>query len=884
MSQNGFTFVKEREGISEFVLDANGLKVLLAPNKASEVATVMIVYHVGSRNEAVGYTGSTHFLEHMMFKGSKNFGNYAEVLTPLGGDYNATTSYDRTNYFAKVPRRHLKQLIAMEADRMRNLKLRREDRDSEMTVVRNEFERGQNSPYSVLYEELGACAFRAHPYHHPIIGWLSDVENVPLERMQAFYDQFYWPNNATIMVTGAFTIEEALGMIMESFGSIPSSPAPIPVMYTVEPPQEGERRVTVERTSTEPGMVLVGYRVPGTTHADSAALAVIADILGGSSSKASRFYAALIKSGKAVEAFVSGNELKDEFLFRAGAIVHPEGNLAELEQALLSEMDRLCHEPVSEEELSRVKKAYRKRVLFATDNQMSFLSSLCEAEAAGNWEDFLDNTARYEAVTAEMVQAAAKRYFVRKNRTVGAFTPIQPGQSNQSSQSGQADTDQPEAAVTASEDKAAGGFTYEGATVTKVYPNGMKVQVLTMESARTVGISLSMLGGDTHSPAEKPLTATLTAMMLNRGAKHASATEMAAMLEEMGASISFSCDEFRVGSRGKVVPEDLGVYIALLGDCVRNPLFPESELEQVKALLGSNLSQSLSDTGSLASGELSRRIYAAGTPYHQLKVEDLLANLDGTTVEDLKQFHASHYTPKSVLITIAGNIAPEAAFHAVELALGSWQGGEAPAMTVPPQSEETVKSAGGKHVVFVPEMTSCDIRIGRYAPVRMGTPEFFVAKLANDALGENTLSARLGLSIRVKHGLTYGISSHFEGALLGNGGWMVELTVHPDNVNRAIELVNAEIERYLAEGVSQEELDRWVENVVGGFQVSLDNPLAVASTLNRYTFYLGDGGARYMDELPAGYRKVTVEAVNDYARRMFKPEALTTVVAGTVRT
>ena len=201
----GFDLVREREGISQFSLKANGLKVLLVPNHTSQVATVMLVYHVGSRNEAVGYTGSTHFLEHMMFKGSKNFGNYAEVLTPLGGDYNATTSYDRTNYFAKVPKQHLRLVLALEADRMRNLKLRKEDRDSEMTVVRNEFENGKNSPFSVLIEEVGAAAFHAHPYHHPIIGWLSDVENVPLERMQAFYDQFYWPNNATVSACSVTT-------------------------------------------------------------------------------------------------------------------------------------------------------------------------------------------------------------------------------------------------------------------------------------------------------------------------------------------------------------------------------------------------------------------------------------------------------------------------------------------------------------------------------------------------------------------------------------------------------------------------------------------------------------------------------------------------------
>jgi zinc protease len=183
----------------------------------------MTVYRVGSRNEAVGYTGSTHFLEHMMFKGTDRFPNFDGVLTPLGADYNATTSYDRTNYFAKVPTEHVGTVIALEADRMRNLNLRQDHRNSEMTVVRNEFENGKNSPFSVLIEQLGATAFDAHPYHHPIIGWLSDVENVPLARLKAFYDEFYWPNNATVMVTGNYgTDADVLKTITDEFGAIPA--------------------------------------------------------------------------------------------------------------------------------------------------------------------------------------------------------------------------------------------------------------------------------------------------------------------------------------------------------------------------------------------------------------------------------------------------------------------------------------------------------------------------------------------------------------------------------------------------------------------------------------------------------------------------------------
>lgn len=873
----GFDLVREREGISQFSLKANGLKVLLVPNHTSQVATVMLVYHVGSRNEAVGYTGSTHFLEHMMFKGSKNFGNYAEVLTPLGGDYNATTSYDRTNYFAKVPKQHLRLVLALEADRMRNLKLRKEDRDSEMTVVRNEFENGKNSPFSVLIEEVGAAAFRAHPYHHPIIGWLSDVENVPLERMQAFYDQFYWPNNATLMITGNFDPAEALAMVAEEFGKIPTSPHAIPSMYTVEPAQEGERRVNLERISTEPPMVLVGHRVPGAAHEDSPALAVIADLLGSSSRKASRLYRALVASGMAVEAFAESNGQMDEFLFYMGAFVNPQGEqeAAAVEAALLAQCEKLKDELVSDDELKRVKKAHRKSALLSTDNQMAFLSALCEAEATGNWENFLDNRNKYEAVTAEQVREVARRYFQRKNRTVGVFAPLSDDRKGSEAEAAAVPAAQPVDSAAAAEADAS-AFSYEAATVTRVFDNGMTVQVLPMEGATTVGVALRMTAGDHYAPAGKPLVPTLTAMMLNRGAKHATALEMAEMLEEMGASIGFDTDKFALKSAGKVVADDLGVYIALLGDCVRNPLFPAAEFEQVKAMVHAHVAQSLSDTDTLSAVALSQKLFPEGSPYYEESLDKVLAGLDAITLEDLKAFHGAVYTPKSVVMTITGNTTPEAAFKPVELALGSWQGGEAPSIAVPAVAAVEAE----KVVVHVPEMTSVAIKIGRVLPTRIGTDDYFVAKMANDALGENTLSARLGLAVRVKHGLTYGISSHFDGAAWGNGAWLIGLTVNPKNVDRALGVVNDVLNQFVAEGVTAEELAKWVENMVGGFQVSLDNPLAVARTMNNYTFI--GLGPKYMDILPAGFRAVTVEAVNAYIKANFDPSKLVTVVVGTV--
>lgn len=876
LSALGLTLIKERGGISEYKLDANGLKILLIPNQSSQAATVMIVYRVGSRNEAVGYTGSTHFLEHMMFKGTDRFPNFDGVLTPLGADYNATTSYDRTNYFAKVPTEHVGKVIALEADRMRNLNLRQDHRDAEMTVVRNEFENGKNSPFSVLIEQLGATAFDAHPYHHPIIGWLSDVENVPLARLKAFYDEFYWPNNATLMVTGNYgTDESVLKTITDEFGVIPPSPHPINDVYTVEAPQLGERRFVIEQESTDPAVVVMGFRVPGAAHKDSAALAVIAGILGSSSRMASRLYQSLVESGLAIEAFNWPNTQRDEYLFRIGAIPTPGTSLEKLEEALMAELNKLARETVSAEELAKVKKASRKSRLLASDSQMALVSNICELEVASSWEMHLDYDALIEAVTAEDVCAVASRYFVKKNRTTGHFLPQSSVQDNapenDENQSSQGET------LAAQPDAPKASFT--AGLVEKVLDNGFKIQVLPLPGAGTVGVSFKLKAGDHFAPSDKLLVPTLVAEMLTKGAKHLNLSQMAAILEEMGTRIAFGTDKLAVSTSGKLVGEDFAAYIKILADCVKNPLFPEAQLAQVKEQMRANLMQGLSDTDSIANVTMSQKLFAEGSFHREHSAEELLASLDAITVDDLKAFHKAYYGPHTAIITVTGDVQADSAMQAIEHVFRKWESGGADTSIViapatAPVGAEVVR-------VSVPAKTSVSIKTGLPLPAKIGTAEYFVAKLANDALGENTLSARLGLVVREKHGLTYGIRSYFEGAQYGDGLWQIGLTVNPANIDKALSLVDDVVKQYLAEGISEQELKTWAQNTVGGFQIALDNPLAIARTLNNYSF-LGLP-TDYMDTLAASYNGVTQEAVNDYIRKNFDPSKMLTVVVGTFK-
>ena len=289
-------------GVEEYQLDGNGLTVLIAADHSAPVVTFQVTYRVGSRNEVTGTTGATHILEHLMFKGSDAYndpkGNsIKQYLERVGGQFNANTAVDRTNYFATLGRDDLEGYVAIEADRMRHLWLHEADRQAEMTVVRNEYERGKNDPNNALMEEVTAAAYVALPYHHPMIGWKSDIEHVPIEKLREFYDTFYWPNNATVTVVGDVQTQAALALVKKYYGAYRIRRAPIPAIYTEEPPQTGPRRVILTRPG-ELGTVVIAHKVPNGRDADEPALEMLDAIL--SSCKSARLYRALVDRGLAL--------------------------------------------------------------------------------------------------------------------------------------------------------------------------------------------------------------------------------------------------------------------------------------------------------------------------------------------------------------------------------------------------------------------------------------------------------------------------------------------------------------------------------------------------------------------------------------------------------
>ena len=420
-----FNQIKKSGGITEYQHKKNGLTVLFLENHNAPVITFMVTYRVGSRNEAIGHTGSTHLLEHLMFKGSEQFNKEEgtaiwNVLQDVGAMINATTWFDRTNYFELLPKEHLPQAVKIEADRMRSAFIRDDDRKSEMTVVRNEFERGENDPWEALDKNIWATAYQAHPYHHSTIGWRSDIENVPTERLKEFYDTFYWPNNATVTVIGDFDKAKTLVLLDQKFGSISRSPHTIPEMYTTEPIQEGPRRITVKRAGEMP-IIGIAHKIPEGTNKDIYALQILGRILG--YGKTSRFYKRFIDTGLAADVNVWSYPLHDNGLFITYLFIAGDDSCEDVEKEILDEYAKIISDGVDVEELQRAKSQINAQTAFTRDGTYSVASNLNEAIALGDWTYYTTFLKKVKNVSIDDIRRVANTYLKEDQSTTGFFIP-----------------------------------------------------------------------------------------------------------------------------------------------------------------------------------------------------------------------------------------------------------------------------------------------------------------------------------------------------------------------------------------------------------------------------------------------------------------------------
>ena len=927
------------------------MKVLLVENRVAPVATVMVLYKVGSRNEAVGYTGSTHLLEHMMFKGTPTFNKekntqIAATLQKIGADFNATTWYDRTNYFETVPSDQIELAIKLEADRMRNSLIADSDRQSEMTVVRNELERGQNEPSEVLDEAVYAAAFREHPYHHPTIGWRADVEGVPTSRLKEFFDTFYHPNNATTILVGDFERDEALDLINKYFGAYPASEQPIPEVYTNEPTQEGERRLVIRRAG-ELALVQIGFHTPGVlgqmnvlsneelakraanppAQNDIFPLVVLSAAM--SNGVTSRLYQALVEKELAVSVHTNCDQHRDPGLFNIYATVSPGVEAARVEEVILSELKKVADEGLASTEVEKAKRQILAAEAFGRDGTFNIAVQMSEAEAIADWRFYKDYSSNIEKVTTADVQRVSRDYLHEDNRTVGHFIPKrstngnganghhesqsqthslfprgvkfydEPGGDDGSSfreatdasllnEAGGSTTPQEleqkgllkrggksSDAVEANTPQSVGQSNFAARVVRHELANGATLLMLENRATPTVSLRGSLRAGSYFEPKDKPGLAQITAEMLSRGTVGRSKLEIAGDLESVGADIDFSTDAFAVSIAARSLAQDLPLVLEILAEELREPAFPADELERLKQQLIASIQEQQANTRYRGYERFSNLIFDESNPYHVPPGDRLIESINSMTVEDVRSFFAQRYGGRSLILTLVGDVNASEVRGRFETAFGSFNGPESVDINV---ADPAYQESARREIVLLKDKANVDILLGSAAPLRRASEDYYAAVLANSALGQSTLSSRLGLQVRDKEGLTYGINSAFRAPSLAAGPWYIGVSVNPFNVERAINSALEVLRDYVEQGIRADELADQKSAAIGSYKVSLATNRGLARALWNAEFY--KLGIDYLDRYPQIIQNVTLEEVNAAIRKYFRPDQLTIVISG----
>jgi zinc protease len=815
----GFEVLAQERGVEELKLASNGLQVLLLPDPSVPVVASCVVYHVGSRNEAVGHTGSTHLLEHLMFKGSRNFNPsegrpIARVLERVGAYFNATTWFDRTNYFETLPPEDLDLALELEADRMRAALLRPEDLATEMTVVRNEFERGENDPSDVLLKESFAIAFREHPYHHPTIGWRSDIEATSIDRLRAFYNTFYYPDNASLVLVGTFDREAALDLIARHFGPLPRAPQPVPPVVTREPRQEGERRFVVRRAG-EVGWVAVSWRAPEAAHDSTHALAVLADALGGGVT--SRLYQRLVETNLCLDVQAICWQLRDPGLFQVFATLNPATRHEKVERIIRRELAAVVRKGLSKAELVRAKAQVEAQTAYHRDSPTQVAAAITEAISAADWRFYLDYPDRIKAVSREDVVRVAGEIFVDDSISVGYFVP----------RNGQG------ASGTVQRLAATGLVPHPchfrsdlAAKVEEVgLPGGGRLLLLPRHSNTTVHLQGSLLAGHGLVEAETWSATSLVPDMLERGTETHGRLEFARIIEDRGIELDVSGDGFNpleVYCSGRCLSRHLPLVLELLIEMLQRPAFPAEELEKLRVLRLGELAHAQEDTFHRAFEAFSRLVFPSGHPHYRRPLEERRAGLERVTREDLIAVHGRLYGPASLLLALVGDFEPSVVAERLQGLLEGAKGGSG---KVPPVQRRTAADVDPAEAHdTMPDKPNLDVVLGHPGGLRRRDEDFFAAALGNAVLGQSTLSSRLGMRLRDREGLTYGVISRFFGASLLDGPWAATFSVAPSSLARAEGAAREEIARFVAEGPDERELDDERAAMAGGYRVALATP------------------------------------------------------------
>ncbi len=809
------------EGITEYRL-ANGLRVLLFPDASKATITTNITYLVGSRHENYGETGMAHLLEHLVFKPSKNFSGKDGTMTPVqalnkvGARFNGTTWLDRTNYFVTFPStdENLKLILDLEADRMVHANIDQKDlwdpaeKKGEMTVVRNEMEGGENSPFRITLQRTMATAYEWHNYGKSTIGARSDVEHVNIDRLRAFYRNYYQPDNAVFLVAGKFDEAKTLVEINERLGRIPKPTRTLEPTYTLDPTQDGERSVIIRRVG-DVQMLMAAYHIPAGTDPDFPALEVLGQIL--ADTPGGRLHKALVDTKRATFVFPFVNGTKEPGLAIFGTQLPKDSNGEEAKAILLKTLEESAAQPFTQEEVDRARQQILKQVDLHLNESDRLGVALSEYIAEGDWRLFFLQRDRYKQLTVAQVQAAATKYLKRENRTLGQFVP----------------TEKPDRAeIPAMVDAAALVKDYKGqAAVAKgdafeaspanidastrrfTTVAGMKVALLPKKTrGESVNLQLVLRLGSEASLKDKDIPGSMAAQMLMRGSVKHTRQQIQDTLDKLKAEVSLFGDGENVRAVVTTTRPNLAAVLDLLAEIVKEPAFDKEEFSKLVSETAASIESNKKEPAFLAQTALRMHLdpYPQGHLRHVMGLEESIAAIKGAKLEDAKAFHQAFYGTSAGELSVVGDFDAAAVQGQVQTLFGAWKAHE-PFQRMPQRLKAGLQPLSAK--LETPEKAQAFFIAALPMPVKDSDPDYPALVLGNHLLGGGSINSRIANRLRQKEGLSYGAGSQFQASALDAvGQWMAYAIYAPENLERLESAFRQELALANEKGFTAEEI------------------------------------------------------------------------------
>lgn len=864
------------EGISEYRL-ANGLQFILFADAAKPTATVNITYLVGSRHENYGESGMAHLLEHLIFKGSKNVPDPTREFKARGFDFNGTTWLDRTNYYLTFPANddNIRWALAWVADAMVNSHVSRKDLDSEMSVVRNEFEMGENDPTSVMLKRMQSLLFDWHNYGNNTIGARSDIENVRIENLQAFYRKYYQPDNAVLTLAGKFDEQQAIRWVVNTFGCLPKPARTLAESWTVEPTADGERHFVVRRKG-EVQLVTLAYRTPSTLHADSDALGMASEILGNTPN--GRLYRQLVPNGLAAQVFSYTMETREPGFVVFGAVV-PKGQPVDAVRDRMIETieNGFNGKKVQVDELQRTVEQARTAYERALTDPEAFAVMLSEFIALGDWRLFFYGRDQLDQMTRDKIDAAADKYFVRDNRVLGMFIPEEaPQRAEIPSAPSAAQLLAGYRAQTAGDAGETFDPSYDNITRRSLRRSFGDLQVAMLPKknrGQTVQVAFSFHWGDEQSLKNRDLAGALTYAMLGRGTSRYTRQQIAdemTRLKMRGHLLHFET------TRGKL-PEAL----RLVAHLWREASFPASEFAALKLEQLTSLQAQMDNPEALSSDALLMHFntYPAGDPRHYASLGERIAQLRTVTSDDLILYH------RQLIGTARGEMAVVGDFDTamIEQEFGPQFAGYISPAPYRRLEREFRAVTPQRQIIDTPDKENAYFRARIDFRLRDDDPDAAALYVANNLFGGyGGLSNRLIDRLRQKDGLSYHAGSTLSmGTRQHLSNWSVDIMAAPQNIIRAEQAFNEELRRVRRDGFTEREIAEAKKGIIEARAVTRSQDTSIASRWLSLMDQQRDW--EFSKDFEARVLAATPAQINAVFRKYIEPEQLSIVIAGDIR-